>query len=1654
MIEDRNQYRYYQRRENQRELPSAQEEITEEREEEKLEKRESKIYIIDITEEIESVIHQLAEELTSNYIKSLRENQGEGFFSKFVRGIKTGLAELSRNYIYHQFRKKIENEVKENYNIFQRIILEGRNIRVSISDRERMSEFLKLAINRFESGIADRFSRDVEIGRRIENQQRDIIKNLIGEIIRDFICDRQIETPEGRIRFNKEFSRRLKELIDRGDISPELFYGELDQRIFNSPEAFSSNIYDYLLIFRKELGIISQETGLTPEQREQLEEYITGILNIDIELGRLTSSIRTKLPDAGKKGTSDYTLSYIERLCINLENIPILNKLINPMTVGLLSGIASKEALIKLGGRGLAATAGATILGSLGYLSFPIIVGAGLAGIFAHYRTKARFQQDVGKSLREQAAGLEIDNPRARKLLERIALSGGEEFRKNIQELITKIESGDRESYIEAVARLELEYETRIESSPLPQLDLLIGEGGFRSTWIERNYLENVVFHFERNLSDEEKRRLRSLIEEKKRNLREAILEQDKIIKKEAFKEGLRKGVLTGLVAAGLGTAVQYLRDLFGETSLGEKLSEYPLGQILATRRAKEKISLLEYLLGERPNSGREGFTSFKFNSQDFIISDKEVAQGTERIINLPGGGYAILRWDPDKKDWVFDLTQEAENIGWKIEGNNTLILEKPGVSGNIIENWHSFKGLLEERGYQTEKARWIDFAYENKPPKVVSWQVGPDNPGFRSEGLELKMSWKPNPDGSVNIKVPVEGIAFRPGKEWNINDYVNNGKAGIFLSPRHRNLQFEGLWFPVKPKDVNGSFAEITIPKEVAEIFFRIEDGKLRLNGAQLTYNLVIEEKIGTKSLVSISAQYNPKVENLIFPPTFEKYILNYTYTPPIPPTYLDPAIPIPLIFDWQTIPPGKYKEPSKPPKPQIIEPYPDYYGYYGYSYWESLDWVERFGIDTPEEIKRKMDLREKLIRYLRLQMIIRRLPGIKKKFEDKRSEAEKRLLERLVDSSGQGILFLPEELEERTQYLIELREDFQKELENLPSDNIERREYLQEKIEQIDYLIYLEEQIKAIEERIPILKKEISDLRDEILNSGIDSKILRKYSRIIEQINALDLEIEEYLRVQYLERLNDKMETCFEGNQLQRLFALNKDILGVKVDSYRDFIEQLATSIPPMTSECRVSIFIPSYREGKYIRECLEKYVQQIDNKGNPIDPKYYEIVILENIREGEDWDATREEIEEVKRSNPQIRIHLIRCRFPKEIASVGLARAILSDVITYRAHRRENPAGPLYLISEDADLQEVDPKIVYHTIERFSRFPEIDYIRGVQVRDPKVLSKNMLAWLERTGWQMVEHLFRTRKGFSEDWYLQITSQFPDPFSWGYAPVGAGWNAAYRLTAGLMAGCYNPLHRVGEDLHKRNIITLARSKEIDKNGNPIPNMDVIKTMPTTHISSLRRFLQALLGIGVYTEFGKEKLERIIRESDEGTLLSMLKEYETINENNLNIFIGILNSQIGLLFNILPNNPEEAKRRAKIYLTLFHLREKQDYHFDESGRGIKLTNSGMNRLKFLFELFRVFLTRYDRRDLAKMKLGIWPVWSGFKVPKEDGRGNFELIDIIGEQLGIQKKEGENFDEQIQRENRIINTFINLDNNERKLQIIEILINLKRKRRK
>ncbi|GIW66489.1 MAG: hypothetical protein KatS3mg095_0387 [Candidatus Parcubacteria bacterium] len=1520
-------------------------ETTRKKIEEGTEYERKSVLIVDITEEINQVIHQLAEEATAYYINSLRENNDGNFVNRFFRGVinsfKRNAAELSRSYIYHQFRKQIEEEVKNNYNLFQRIAVEGVRASINLEDRERMSEFLRLAIERFESNIADRFSRDVEIGQRIESHQNTPLKNLIAEMVRDFIQNPNLDSPAGRLEFNSEFSRRLKILIDRGEVSAELFYGSEDKRIASSPEMFSTNIYDYVVAIKREISTISQESGLTEEQKNRLNEYISRLTNIDIQLSRLSSSVRTKIPDAGKRGTSDYTLSRIEELCLRLESVPVLNKIINPITVGLASSILSREALIKIGGRSFAAAAAGSVLGSLGYLTGPILVGSVLSGIFAYYRGKTRFKQDTGRILREQAAGLEITDPRARSVLERISLSGGNEFRKNIYELVESIRNGDENAYKEAVARLELEFESRKEESSLPQLDLLISNGEWRSSFIEKYELERAILEFESRISQERRNQLRQEIDNIKEDLREKILQQDAAIKREATKIGLRNGVLTGAVAFALGSSVQYIRDLIGETQWGEKLSESPLGQIIATRRAKERIGLIEYILGERPRAAKEGFTTIIVNGQEIIVPDHEKSQSIEKVINLPGGHYAVAKFNPETKEWHLDLPPETKTAGWIITEKG-FELHQSGISGTILENWEEIKNRM---GLKTERISWVDFAWEKKPPKVISWEVPSNHPGFYSEGLELSMSFKKAPDGDVYIKVPVVGIAFRKGgPSWDIAEFVKQGKAMVVISPRDKILQYDGLIFEVKPENIKGSFAEIRIPKNLADILFTESGGRVRPNGTQVTYNLEVGFSEGKHRLVEIAADYSPRELPIQIPGIHEGVPVSFKETPPIPPAELDPPIAIPPLIEWKTPKPGVYKEPSLPVRP------PEYPAYYTHGYWASVEWIRRFGKTIPENFQ---------IHFIQL-----------KEKEEKLREIQIRLTQ------------ISKELKEIT------GEDHKKQLRR------ERR------------------------------------------------RLYRERRKILEEIKLLKLEIERTIVARYIEDWDRDFELLFQKETLRNLFRMN-NFYG---ERYKSFIEHLASKIPPMKDKTRVAVYIPAYHEGKFIGRTLEEYIKQIDLRDREIDPDLYEIVILDNKREGESWDDTQKIVEEFKKRHPNTNIHYLQVTFPSEIAGVGLARRILTDVILLRSNQRANSEGPLYLITEDADLQTVDPQIIIKTIKRFDRFPHLDILRGLQVRDPKILAQHDLLLFERMGANIQELLFRSHYKLGESWYNPEVSEYPDPFSWARI-ISGGWNTAITALCLSEIGGYDPRLKIGEDLFVGNALSISRSRENDSQGRPVPNLESIKTIPTKSSSSMRRFIFQLFK-NAYGEFGSSELERTVREMSEEQILAqdIMKQLERINKSNLFKFEEYINWWIRNFY-VLTQDPEEAKRRSDLLLRLFLLREEYDYKWE--GNRIKLNESSINRLKLNFELFRLYVQKFGSERMIRTKMGIWPVWSGFKVPTSLTGGTFQLIQEIAKQIGKDYDSSVlEISKIVEQENEIIEQFFGLSE-DRKIAIVEYLARIK-----
>lgn len=1587
---------------------------------------EKRIYIIDITEEIQSVIYQLAEEATANYINSLKERQG--LFGKIIGGIKSSFAELSRSYIYHKFKKQIETEVFNNYNIFQKIAIEGRKVNISETDIGKMSDFLKLAIDRFESKVADRFSRDIEVGRKIESQNLGELQNLIAEIVKDFITQPDLDTPQGRIRFNQAFSQRIRELISEEKLSSDLFHIENDRRIADSPEHFSTNIYDYVVQLRRELGNIANENNLTPEQQQSLNEYVQRITNLDIQVGRLTSSIRTKLPDAGKKGTSDYTLSTIERLCLSLENVPILNKLVNPITVGLATGILSREGLIKIGGRGLAAAAGATVIGSLGYLSFPIITGSVLGGIFAYFRSKARVKQDVGRILREQAAGLEITDKRAQQILERIALPGGEDFRKNIYDLIRDIKKGDenaKNAYVEAIARLELEYETRT-SEDLPQLDLLINQGIWRSSYIEKYQLEQTILEFESKLSEEEKTELRKRADEEKGSLREKILQQDQKIKQESNKIAARNGVITGVAAFVLGSTVQYLRDLIGETAVGEKLSEHPLGAIISTPHAKQRIGLIEYLLGEKPRPGREGFTSININGQELNVFHSQREFFGERVINLPDGHYGTIKWNPESQQWTLELSKEAKDAGWAITEDG-FYLERKGIHGNLISTWTEIKDILSQRGYKTTHVSWDDFAYERRPPLRSSWEVPPDHPSFRSEGFELSLSYRKAPDGSVIVSVPVKGIAFRPGKEWDIGEFVEQGKACITLSPRDRLLQHDALIFSVGSENIKGSRAEITIPKEIADLFFYEDNGKLKLNSSQITYGLIEGNEGGKLKLVSVAADYNSRGILTEILPIKENVPINITEHAPIPPKELDPPIPIPPLIEWKTTKPGEYK------RPLIVRP-PEAPYYYSGSYFDALNWIRRFGLNEELTAKEKQELerlKEELLelekKRAKLRIIIQELEKIKEIIQNYSQEDE---------SVKTELLRQKEEL--KTQTLTKIQQ-LEKEIGELRDKTSEESGELKEK----------EEELQELRELLSLLE-DLENLKEETLNTKLETKrkelkrLRDRIYRIRKRMREINLSIELKLINRHIKNMDNVFNSVFNKETIARLFQLNN----YTGEEYGGFIKHLANQIEPMENNCRVSIFIPAYMEGENICKTLEKYTRQVDNKNQPLDPSLYEIVILVNKRENEEWDNTQTEIERFKGEHPEVRIRALVCDFPREIASVGLARRILTDVILFRSLQREEQKHPLYLITEDADLMEVDEKIVYATITRFERYPWLDALRGLQVRDPELLKLNHMLWLSRTGSQLIEYLMRPHQGFEENWYYRV-EPWPDPFSWARVITG-GWATNFTASALALIGGYDPRMKAGEDIFVGNAISIARSKEYDGNNNPVPNLETIKTMPVAHVSSMRRFLFEFFR-NVYGEFGTPEIEGLIRTANKNNVLYEIEEKER-KIGKKSFFEIIINSHIGTLLNLTSPNFTEGRRRSEIYLRLFYLRENKDYQWKDNGREIELLDSGVRRLEFLFDLNKIFISKFGVKELIRRKLGIWPIAAGFKVPSRADNA-YELIVLINENLPENSREdlseetikGLSENELVERENRVINQYMSLTEEE-KSKIVEKIV--------
>lgn len=173
-------------------------------------------------------------------------------------------------------------------------------------------------------------------------------------------------------------------------------------------------------------------------------------------------------------------------------------------------------------------------------------------------------------------------------------------------------------------------------------------------------------------------------------------------------------------------------------------------------------------------------------------------------------------------------------------------------------------------------------------------------------------------------------------------------------------------------------------------------------------------------------------------------------------------------------------------------------------------------------------------------------------------------------------------------------------------------------------------------------------------------------------------------------------------------------------------------------MEPNCQYAVFIPARYEANGIRQTLNQFAQQLDENGQSLDPRVWEINVLVNFKDGETPDATYDEVVAFKREHPQIRCNVLEVRLQGHWAHAGFARKLLSDLILVRAMQRGNYyTKPLYLESQDADLLKVDPKQVSKSLRLLETQPELDVVVGHTEMTPEEMVQNDLVFLSRRFW-----------------------------------------------------------------------------------------------------------------------------------------------------------------------------------------------------------------------------------------------------------------------------------------------------------------------------
>ncbi len=419
-------------------------------------------------------------------------------------------------------------------------------------------------------------------------------------------------------------------------------------------------------------------------------------------------------------------------------------------------------------------------------------------------------------------------------------------------------------------------------------------------------------------------------------------------------------------------------------------------------------------------------------------------------------------------------------------------------------------------------------------------------------------------------------------------------------------------------------------------------------------------------------------------------------------------------------------------------------------------------------------------------------------------------------------------------------------------------------------------------------------------------------------------------------------------DGKEVDRDVEREKDTIDTYLaeiqaadPTYYDYLVSLGElgTMPDMDENCRVSVNIPAWMEGKTIYRLLSQYTQQTNPDGTPIDPSLFEINIIINRKTGAASDESVAEIErflaDMRTDGKDFRINYLDVEFDPPLNNVGHARKVITDLTMLRSRKRPSQSGSLYIESEDADLLTVDPRVITNVITSFDAKPHVDVLRGNRNdRMPGLMMENDVLFASRRMWDFTERLLRRKKFRPEN--------SPNPEKWSYQwnrIYSNGWGTAYTAEAYAMIGGYDSRQTKGEDMLVGERITMLRG------DGEYPNTEVVDTVNNRTSSSPRRFVQEVItGQPSYGDsFDDPEVNDIIRNTSLGEMIGRLSPYDRLSKPEAQAkMFGITAGYWEFIKDNTPNQMEAELVFGR--LMTFMGFKKGDYEHTPGG-GVKISN-------------------------------------------------------------------------------------------------------------